>query len=184
MFDLKVHASRSSPLKSGFTANGVEFSSFFAPSTKTKPCGEWICWMDSGCECSALTAFQNHQHLNQNLPVSAPLFAFETADDSWAPVKHSWFMDCCNDAWAASLIPKLTGHSFRIGGTTHLLLLGVDPFIVMVQGHWKSDAFLSYWKNCEQILPLFIGSALCSLDSIVSSMNLFKQTLPRPTKIP
>ena len=74
-------------------------------------------------------------------------------------------------------MPKLTGHSFRIGSTTHLLLLGVDPFIVMVQGHWKSDAFLSYWKNCEQILPLFIGSALHSLDSIVSSMNLFKRKL-------
>ena len=29
----------------------------------------------------------------------------------------------------------------------HLLLLGIDPFIVMVQGHWKSDAFLSYWKH-------------------------------------
>ena len=34
VFDPKVHASRSSPLKSGFTANGVEFGSFFAPSTK------------------------------------------------------------------------------------------------------------------------------------------------------
>ena len=81
VFDPKVHTSRSSPLKSGFAANGVEFGGFFAPLTKTKPCGEWICWTDSGCECSALTAFQNHRHLNQNLPLSAPLFAFETADD-------------------------------------------------------------------------------------------------------
>ena len=35
-FDPKVHTSRSSPLKSGFTANGVEFGGFFAPSTKTQ----------------------------------------------------------------------------------------------------------------------------------------------------
>ena len=130
--------------------------------------------MDSGCECSALTAFQNHHALNQSLPDNAPLFAFKTADDSWVPMKCCWFMDRCNDTWTASLIPKLTGHSFHIGGTTHLLLLGVDPFIVMVQGHWKSDAFHSYWKNCKQILPLFIGSALHSPDSIVSAMNLFK----------
>ena len=173
-FDPKIHVSRYSPLKSGFAANGVEFGGFFAPSTKTKPRGEWICWMDSGCECNALTDLQNHQHLNQNLPVSAPLFAFETADNSWVPMKRSWFMDRCNDTWATSLIPKLTGHSFCIGGTTHHLLLGINPFIVMVQGRWKSDAFLSYWKNCKQILPLFISSTLGSPDAIISTMNLFK----------
>ena len=96
-FDPKVHTSRSPPLKYGFAANGVEFGGFFAPSTKTKLHSEWICWMDSGCECSTLTAFQNHRHLNQNLPVGALLFAFKMADESWVPMKCSWFMDHCND---------------------------------------------------------------------------------------
>ena len=122
---------------------------------------------------SLLSKITDDHHLNQSLPVNTPLFTFKTADDSWAPKKRNWFMDCCNNAWTTSLIPRLTRHSFHIGNTTHLLLLGVDPFIVMVQGHWKSDAFLSYWKNCKQILPLFIGSALCAPDSIISSMNLF-----------
>ena len=92
-------------------------------------------------------------------------------------MKRSWFMDRCNEAWSKSSISRLTGHSFRIGGTTHLLLLGVDPFIVMVQRRWKSDAFLAYWQNCEQILPLFIGSALRPPDSTIAAMNIFKRKL-------
>ena len=66
------------------------------------------------------------------------------------------------------------GHNFHIGGTTHLLLLGMDPFIVMVQGHWKSDAFLTYWCHCEEILPLFIRSALPSPTLILNMMCVFK----------
>ena len=40
---------------------------------------------------------------------------------------------------------------------THLLLMAIDPFIVMVQGHWKSTAFLEYWRLCEEIVLMFIG---------------------------
>ena len=92
-------------------------------------------------------------------------------------MKCSWFMDRCNEAWSKSSISRLTGHSFCIGGTTHLLLLGVNPFIVMVQGRWKSDDFLAYWQNCKQILPLFIGSTLRSPDSTIAAMNIFKRKL-------
>jgi len=78
------------------------------------------------------------------------LFTFETADGSYTPMQRSWFMARCNKAWASSNLGIVKGHGFRIGGTTHLLLLGVDPFIVMVQGHWKSTTF---WRNCEEIIP-------------------------------
>ena len=94
---------------------------------------------------------------------------------------HKWFMAHCNEAWTASFPNKLTSHSFRIGGTTHLLLLGLNPFIVMVQGCWKSDAFLSYWKHCKQILPLFIGSTFKMPESILSMMTVFKRKLTSHT---
>ena len=142
-----------------------------------KPQGEWICWTDSTCQCSALHAFNNHCRINTDIPAHVPLFAFETTSSDWAPMKGEWFMARCNEAWASSFPNKLTGHSFRIGGTTHLLLLGLDPFIVMVQGRWKSDAFLSYWKHCEQILLLFIGSAFKTPESILSTMTAFKRKL-------
>ena len=69
-------------------------------------------------------------------------------------------------------------HSFHIGGMTHLLLMGVDPFIVMVQGHWKSTAFLDYWCSCEEIIPTFISFSQSSKSSILTTMSSFKQCLP------
>jgi len=38
------------------------------------------------------------------------------------------------EIWSGKGVSTLLGHSFRIGGTTHLLLLGIDPFIIMAQG--------------------------------------------------
>ena len=61
----------------------------------------------------------------------------------------------------------------------HLLVLGIDPFIVMVQGRWKSNTFLEYWRHCEDILPNMIGLALnlqCH-SSFLSNMAAFKHKL-------
>jgi hypothetical protein len=55
--------------------------------------------------------------------------------------------------------PILTGHSFRIGGTTHLLLSGVPPDVVKTTGRWSSDAFLRYWRSTEQIASIYLEGA-------------------------
>lgn len=57
------------------------------------------------------------------------------------------FLDMCNAIWATADIPHVTGHSFRIGGTTALLCSGVHPEIVKKMGRWSSDAFLQYWRS-------------------------------------
>ena len=59
----------------------------------------------------------------------------------------------------------------------HLLLLGVDRFIVMAQGRWLSSAFLSYWHLCKEIIPLFIGFSLGSWSSILDTMSAFRTCL-------
>ena len=64
--------------------------------------------------------------------------------------------------WASNNLTSVTGHSIRIGGMIHLLLLGVDPFALMAQGHWESSAFLEYWWLCEKIIPTFIDISLSS----------------------
>jgi len=176
-FDPQHHASRSSVRKSNMASNRVTYSGFFAPYMKIKPCGDWIYWTCSGCICSANKAFINHLEANSDLPMNAPLFAFETGPASWEPMWWSWLMECCNEISLGNSSALLTGHSFRTRGTTHLLLLGMDPFIIMVQGHWKSNAFLAYWHHCEEILPLFIGSALPSSSSILDMMNIFKHKI-------
>src|SRR5882724_965176 len=61
-----------------------------------------------------------------------------------------------------------------ISGTTHLLLLGVDPFIVMVQGRWSSNSFLLYWRKSEEIVPLFISFSLNAHSPILTTMSCFK----------
>ena len=100
-----------------------------------KPQGEWIYWTCSGCLCSANKTFNNHLMNNSEIPPHTPLFSFETGPSSWLPMKQSWLMECCGEVWLKNNLAPLTGHSFHIGGTTHLLLLGMDPFIMMVQGH-------------------------------------------------
>ena len=72
--------------------------------------------------------------INSHVPPSTPLFTYETDNGSFVPMKCHYVMDCCTEIWVAKGLEPLSGHAFRIGGTMHLLVLGVDPFIVMVQG--------------------------------------------------
>ncbi len=126
------------------------------------PRGQEILWTHSDCACSAVDAFDNHIAVNSHIPPSAPLFTFETENGGFLPMKRSWFLDQCNEIWTSEQLGSLHGHAFHIGGTTHLLLSGVNPFVIMVQGRWKSTAFLEYWHHCEEILPTTIAQCLRS----------------------
>jgi hypothetical protein len=66
------------------------------------------------------------------------------------------FLDRCNSIWSTYGYPRTTGHCFRIGGTTELLILGTPPDVVKVTGRWSSDSFLRYWRSLEEIAPLHI----------------------------
>jgi hypothetical protein len=132
---------------------------------------------DSTCNCSAVSALNHHLAANANVPPNAPLFAFETADGGWAPLRRTWFLKRCNDIWEKHNLGSRKGHGFRIGGTTHLLLLGIDPWAVMTQGRWSSKSFLKYWQKCEEILPLFMGFHLQNHTSILTTMSAFKDRI-------
>ena len=164
------------PHKSGITTSGTQFHSFWAPSTKTKPHSEIIMWMDSKCPLSAKWAFDNHIKL---IPMhQLPLTCLHLKTWMACSFINSslFFLDRCNEIWSSTSLNCLGGHSFHIGGTTHVLLIGMDPFIVMVQGRWKSTAFLEYWHNCEDIILTFIGfsyhqNLLCWLQCLHSNIN-------------
>ena len=133
--------------------------------------------MDSSCACSLTAALKHYLESNSAIPSSAPLFAFETSNDAWAPMKRQWFLNCFNEIWTKQGLGSIKGHGFIIGSMTHLFLLGVDPWIVMVQGCWSSQSFLTYWHRCKEILPLFIGFTFQSHESILSTMSSFKNKL-------
>ncbi|KIJ30935.1 hypothetical protein M422DRAFT_186511, partial [Sphaerobolus stellatus SS14] len=60
--------------------------------------------------------------------------------------------------WIANGLPRITGHSFRIGGTTELLVAGVPPDVVKALGRWSSDAFLVYWRSLSELAPLYVAN--------------------------
>ena len=158
-------------------ANSLKYINFHIPWTKTKENGKDINITDSTCSCGVITALEHHLSSNMAIPVSAPLFMFEMVDIQWSPMKWAWFMARCNAVWEKEGLASIKGHGFHIGGTTHLLLLGVNLWVVMVQGQWSSQAFLSNWHKCEDILCLFIGFSFQSHDSILSTMHVFKAKL-------
>jgi hypothetical protein len=83
----------------------------------------------------------------------------------------------CNDVWKSSNLPTLSGHCFRIGGATELLLRGVPPDMVATQGRWKSKAFLEYWRRIESILPIFISGSFndSRISLLKSSMDSYNR---------
>ena len=158
-------------------SNGFTYINLSIPHTKTKPDGDDICMTDTLCDCSPTYVFDHHLRSNSAVPDDTLLFAFEMGSDTWAPMTRTWFLTQCAAIWQRVGLQSIKGHGFRIGGTTHLLLLGVDPWVVMVQGRWSSQSFLGYWCKCEVILPLFVSSLFQSHDSIVTAMASFKQRL-------
>ena len=137
----------STEFKHGTAANGLKYINFHIPHMKTKDTREDINITDSTCPCSATSTLEHHLSSNKAIPESTPLFTFKTANGQWAPMKHSWFMARCNAIWEKDGLTSVKGHGFQISSTTHLLLLGVDPWVVMVQGQWSFQAFLSYWRK-------------------------------------
>jgi len=176
-FDLTTHISRSAIVKCGTASNNITFTNFHIPRSKTKHEGDDICMTDTLCNCSPVTAFDHHLSSNDSIPPHAPLFAYESSVNTWAPLTHKLFLKHCSEIWCREGLGSVKGHGFCIGGTTHLILLGIDPWIVMVQGRWSSQVFLGYWHKCEEILPLFIGFSFQSHDSILLTMSSFKNRL-------
>lgn len=141
--------------------SGVRYAVFHIPWTKTtKREGTNIILTANTDPTDPVTALLHHRAVNGGLPSGAPMFGFETGGGvGWAPMTRDWFINRCNTVWTAVGLGALTGHCFRIGGATELLLRGTHPDIVATQGGWKSKAFLEYWRKIESILPLFISKS-------------------------
>lgn len=172
-FDPTRNVLRRSPRTTGTAINDHSWISIFIPYTKTKKfAGDWVTLTSSADSTDPLSAIQHHLDINHGIPEDAPLFAFRSeTPKGWTALDRNKFMSRCNAIWESKGLQTVLGHSFRIGGATHLLLSGVDPWVVMKQGRWSSKAFLRYWRNIEEILPLFIGDSLDNFRSLKQSMS-------------
>ncbi|TDL22880.1 hypothetical protein BD410DRAFT_699010, partial [Rickenella mellea] len=92
-----------------------------------------------------IAALENH--LNINSPdAHIPLFSYHSSSNTVLFLTKADLLSRCNAIWVAARHPSCSGHAFRIGGTTELLLSGVPPDIVKAMGRWSSDSFLRYWR--------------------------------------
>jgi hypothetical protein len=120
------------------------------PWTKTTRFdGATVFLVDQRDPLNATIALSNHFRAS---PLSGDAFLCEyKAGRRTELLCKADFLEMCNAVWATADIPRITGHSFRIGGTTALLCSGVQPEIVKKMGRWTSDAFLQYWRSLGQL---------------------------------
>ncbi|KAJ6538486.1 hypothetical protein DFH09DRAFT_1323724 [Mycena vulgaris] len=74
-------------------------------------------------------------HLKTNdVPADMPLFSHRDHRGGLLCLTRKKFLRRCNEIWGPHGFPTCTGHSFRIGGMTELLLAGVNPDVVQAMG--------------------------------------------------
>ncbi|KZV79041.1 DNA breaking-rejoining enzyme, partial [Exidia glandulosa HHB12029] len=119
-------------------------SALWLPRTKVDRQGVWV-WIARHHNDPSY-ALQDHIRVN-SLSEDDPLFAYRHDDSNeLIALTKAAFLGRLNEIWAECGMQRITGHSFRIGGTTALLRAGVDPEVVKVAGRWRSDSFLKYWR--------------------------------------
>jgi hypothetical protein len=123
------------------------------PRTKTSQLnGEHITITAQQAPLDPITALENHLSLSQSMPPNAHLFAyFDDADGTIRVLSKKRFLARCNTIWSTVGIKNITGHCFRIGGTTALLKAGVPTDVIRSIGRWNSDAFFRYWRDSQAI---------------------------------
>ncbi|KAF8797784.1 hypothetical protein BYT27DRAFT_7265341 [Phlegmacium glaucopus] len=91
--------------------------------------------------------------IKNRLHTSHPISAYRDAHNKVVTLTRPQFICRINQILQATgkAYPHITGHCFRIGGTTFYLVLGVPPDMVKKFGHWRSHAFLEYWRCMDYL---------------------------------
>ncbi|KAJ3871046.1 hypothetical protein F5051DRAFT_434168 [Lentinula edodes] len=117
------------------------------PCTKTQQSrGDSAVIINHSARTNPVRALSSHIELNR-LAASDPLFSYQLPNDSLQVLTKKEFLGYCNKVWSRAGIKRITGHSFRIGGTTHYLTKGIPPDVVKAMGK-------------KYIVALFIGVPL------------------------
>ncbi|KAJ7142884.1 hypothetical protein C8R44DRAFT_866161 [Mycena epipterygia] len=144
-YDPKLHISHGALIKRIRPDSSTPATAVPLPWTKsTRERGGMLTLTDRDDELCPSKALANHLRINERVPTNAPLFAFQNSNN-WSPMIKDWFMDRCKPIWKNTNLLAVFGHSFRIGGSTELLLAGVPCDIVAALGGWTSLTFLLYW---------------------------------------
>ena len=124
------------------------------PHTKTHQHGQDVVLVEQCEPINPITLLMKHLQVNR-IPHDTHLFSY-TTPHGLRPLTKSLFLRRCNEIWHPLGYPRTTGHCFRIGGTTELLIAGTPPNVVKATGCWSSDAFMRYWRSLDDIAPKYI----------------------------
>ncbi|KAF8799939.1 hypothetical protein BYT27DRAFT_7263322 [Phlegmacium glaucopus] len=100
-----------------------------------------------------------HKHFIKNkLSINHPLSAYRDIHNNLVTLTRLKFIHRINQILQATKkgYPRITGHCFRIGGTTFYLVSGVPPDMVKRFGRWRSHAFLEYWRCLDYLGKIHI----------------------------
>jgi hypothetical protein len=100
-----------------------------------------------------------HKHFIKNrLHLEHPVASYRDAYGSIVTLTRSKFVRRINQILGATgkRYPRISGHCFRIGGTTFYLVSGVPPDMVKKFGRWRSQAFLEYWRCLDYLGAMHI----------------------------
>jgi hypothetical protein len=144
------------PVRSGFKRSLHNPSSciIHLPRTKTHHHGQDVVLVDQRAPINPISLLKRHLRVN-GIPNDSHLFSYISVNGI-STLTKSLFLCRCNDIWGALGYPRTTGHCFRIGGTTELLIAGIPPEVVKATGRWLSDSFLRYWRSLDNIAPQYI----------------------------
>jgi hypothetical protein len=153
---LSVLLSTPFPVRSGFKRSDRNPLScvIHLPRTKMHRHGQDVILVDQRSTINPISLLKRHLRIN-NIPHDSHLFSY-TSMSGLTSLTESHFLRRCNSIWGPLGYPHTTGHCFRIGGTTELLIAGTPPEVVKATGRWSSDSFLRYWQSLDDIAPQYI----------------------------
>ena len=100
-----------------------------------------------------------HKHFIKNkLDIHHPIAAYRDSHNNIITLTRSKLIRRINEILKAAKkgYPRISGHCFRIGGTTFYLVSGVPPDMVKKFGRWHSQAFLEYWRCLDYLGAIHI----------------------------
>lgn len=156
---------------------GTESNSFRIPWTKTtREKGASVVLTGRRDELCPVRAMRHHLLVNVGAAQKDHLFAYNAGGYVFLPLVKPKMLARCGKIWEEAGLKALSGHAFRIGGATELLLAGVEPTVIASLGGWTSLAFLLYWRKIEEILPTVITAAYgdSRTTRVVQDMEAFR----------
>ncbi|KAJ7220175.1 hypothetical protein GGX14DRAFT_532819 [Mycena pura] len=169
-FDASHNVSRNTKITRS-QQSGREVVSIHLPWTKTTGVrGGTLIITATDDDLCPVRALHNHFSVNVLPDHNTPLFAFRAGAD-WKPIVKAEFLVFITSVFRDGNLEQVFGHSFRIGGSVHLLCDGVEPEIVMKIGGWSSTCFLIYWRRLETVIPVALVRAWSTRQTSFASSN-------------